>query len=134
MEFHDARPAEAEYFDDTRCLAESGPCPELRLRQMTRWRKAVFIAAAVELPLIVMLALQARLIRVGAESLAQLLLLWYHIVPLSIVTFGWLWLFGHGAPAAAPIWVYTDWQFALIYSGQVAVTTPIAVRCRIRKD
>jgi hypothetical protein len=92
---------------------------------MTRWRKAVFIAAAVELPLIVMLALQARLIRVGAESLAQLLLLWYHIVPLSIVTFGWLWLFGHGAPAAAPIWVYTDWQFALIYSGQVAVTTPI---------
>jgi hypothetical protein len=96
----------------------------LKTADATMWTRSLISACVLELPLLVALAvyspqnLQTELARV---------LVWYHVIPLSVLSFGILWLFGHGAaegPAVAPALGHVFYWTAT-FAIQVAVTTPL---------
>jgi hypothetical protein len=99
------------------------------VRQLTVG-KGFFVASAVELPLVAVLAAY------GPQNLDTskfvIALLWYHIVPISVLSFGSLWLFGHGSVGSqepgtvvkALGWLFY-WSFT--FAAQAALTTPIVL-------
>jgi|ERR1700693_4649389 len=93
---------------------------------MKTWAKALWASCALELPLVVMLAARAQDID---KSTAARVLVWYHAIPLSLISFGSLWLFGHGASGGEATGFRRVLGYVLFCSltfvVQVAVTTPI---------
>jgi hypothetical protein len=89
------------------------------------WTRSLISACVLELPLLVALAAY------GPQNLQTsglaLVLVWYHVIPLSVLSLGILWLFGHGAsggPAVAPALGHVFYWIAT-FTIQVAVTTPL---------
>lgn len=106
---------------------ECATLPKPRIRPMKLWSRSAFIACIVEVPLLAMLANYAQTIDKSTFALA---LFWYHAVPLSLITFTSLWLFGHGTAAGEPIGVTLKvfghfWYFFITFVIQVTVTTPV---------
>jgi hypothetical protein len=50
---------------------------------------------------------------------------WYHIVPLSILSFGWLGLFGHGAPSIGGLRLWQGGFALATFLIQVALISPL---------
>jgi hypothetical protein len=63
----------------------------------------------------------------GSTHWLETTLTWYHIIPLSLASFLWLTLFGHGTPDAGPLWLWHTIWFLLIYIGQVLLTALFAL-------
>jgi hypothetical protein len=100
----------------------------LRMFKVEAWYKSVVIAAGMELVLILMLANIAP----TSGYLLHQILVWYHIIPLSVATFLWLLLLGHGHPEPGASWIWGGSYWVLVFFGQVAITTPCVqyLRCR----
>jgi hypothetical protein len=101
------------------------------MRKMKTRYQAIFVASCLELPL--SLALAGLATKSASATFTYLLLTWYHVVPLSILTFLWLWLFGHDSPATGPTGIWTIAFWVLVFVGQVAITAPIAYLVLNRK-
>jgi len=87
------------------------------------WRKALIVAAAVELPLVVAFACIGR--HPNSAMMARRILVYYHIVSLGVIGFFWLWIDGliSDGTWAKQVWGFAYW--VMFYAGQVAITTPI---------
>jgi hypothetical protein len=81
---------------------------------MRQWIRCFGIALCVECPLFALLIFASP--KSVPISKTSLLFVWIHIVPLSLVSFVWLKLFGHGEPEAGGVWVWYlgYWAFVLI--------------------
>ena len=81
------------------CLAHDRA--RLRIQPMTLRRKAVAIACVLELPLFALFVMESR------HGLGYMS--WYHIVPLTVLSFIWYSLFGHGRPGFGSVHLW--WGF-----------------------
>ena len=59
--------------------------------------------------------------------------LWYNIIPMSVASFIWLALFGHGSPETGPIWMWYTAEFMFIYCVQVGISIFLVNRIMRRK-
>jgi len=87
------------------------------------WRKALIVAACVELPVVVIFAIVSH--HPGLADVTRRILVWYHVVPVTIFTFP---LLAVSSLFSGASWLHRAWYFVeytVMYAGQVAVTTPI---------
>lgn len=86
-------------------------------------RRAFLLCAALELPLLTTLIwLQGS----AQHSLFFKILLWYHVVPLTITSFVWLWCFGHGSPSIGPLASWHALTWCLIFFLQTLLLWSVA--------
>jgi len=91
-----------------------------------KWATAMAMSCALEVIPFILLVVRGSENSVSALSKA---LIWYHIVPLTIVSWIWLMLFGHGAPAVNG-WTVMFWDFlfwATVFVGQVILVSPVCM-------
>jgi len=87
------------------------------------WKKALAIAASLELPLIVIYRNVTR--EPGWEGVIYNLLSLYHLVPLTIFAIPVVWIEHFIPQVPAGHKIETALFCCTIYAGQVAITTPI---------
>lgn len=80
-------------------------------------------ALFLETPLLFLILLTARGGDYNSSRIA-LLLIWYHVIPLSVLSFTFLRLFGHGEPSFGNIELWHLVYWGLVFVIQVALTTP----------
>ena len=87
------------------------------------WKKALVIAACMELPLLVTFANVT--LKSGWQEVTYHVLGLYHLVPIAIFGLPFAWLRGHvlEGDQGKPTWLALFWS--TIYAGQVALTTPM---------
>src|SRR5215471_15179439 len=94
----------------------------MMLQRASIWTKALFGASVLELPLLSMLVHYGR----GFDrSALGLVIVWYHVIPLSLISFGWLSIFGHDNPTGDSRFLYVL-VFLLVFMVQLIVTVPLA--------
>jgi hypothetical protein len=81
--------------------------------------KLLVLAAVVELPLLAILYFTSGHVMPSALASG---IQYYHLVPLSLLSMLWLFLFGHSAPAVGPLDFWYLLFFLGVYIGQVALT------------
>jgi hypothetical protein len=59
------------------------------------------------------------------RSALGLVIVWYHVIPLSLISFGWLSIFGHDDPSGDGRFLYVLF-FLLVFMVQLIVTVPLA--------
>jgi hypothetical protein len=93
------------------------------LPKMTRWTKALITACVLEVPLLTIL--------VGGgqgdlqKSSLVSIVVWYHLIPLAIISWGFLALFGHGEPSLGNVSLWKMLYWFATFALQVALTTPL---------
>jgi hypothetical protein len=89
---------------------------------MTLWNKSLIAAGLLELPLLLLLVAESS--KEVEHSMVVKGLIWYHVVPLAILSFGLVSLFGDGASTigSALLWALLYWSSVFVI--QVAVTAP----------
>ena len=94
----------------------------MTLQRASTWTKALFGASIIELPLLSMLVHYGR----GFDrSALGLVIVRYHVIPLSLISFGWLSIFGHDDPTGDSRFLYVLF-FLLVFMVQLFVTVPLA--------
>jgi len=94
----------------------------MTLQRASTWTKALFGASVIELPLLSMLVHYGRDFD---RSALGLVIVWYHVIPLSLISFGWLSIFGHNDPTGDSRFLYALF-FLLVFVLQLIVTVPFA--------
>jgi hypothetical protein len=87
------------------------------------WKKALAIAACIELPLIVIYRSVTRV--PGWEGVIYNLLSLYHLVPLTIFAIPVVWIERFIPQGPVGHKIETALFCCTVYAGQVAITTPI---------
>ena len=89
---------------------------------MKSWTKAFLVACVLELPLLTLLVAQASQ-DLSNSHLAKILL-WYHVIPLSGLSWIFLVLFGHGSPTVGSPLLWRVLLWSSVFAVQVALTMP----------
>jgi len=94
---------------------------------MGNLKKAMLLAIAFELPWLLIISLS------GSDgplhdTLLVKVALFVQIVPLTLLGFTWLSLFGHGSPAVGELWMWHTLFLVLGFMLQIAVTAPLFLR------
>ena len=90
---------------------------------MKNWRKAFVTASLVEVPLLILLL--ASRSHGQPHSALYDALIWYHVVPLALVSWCFLVLFGHGDPPFGGAWLWQTLYCLGVLLLQAALTSPI---------
>jgi hypothetical protein len=88
---------------------------------MSNWKEALLAGCLIEAPLLALLSL-------GESQLGYRLFMivtWYHVIPLSVVSVCWLMLFGHNAPSPGSPVIWNSLYLLAVFVIQVAIITPI---------
>jgi len=89
---------------------------------MTRWTRALLFASLLEVPPFILLLTSASK---NDSSTVLTAVTWYHIVPLSILSFGWLSMFGHGSPSIGGLRLWHGGFALATFLIQVALISPL---------
>ena len=88
---------------------------------MTLWNKSLIAAGSLELPLLLLLVAESS--KEVEQSLVVKGLIWYHVIPLAILSFGFPSLFGYGAPSSGNALLSAPLYWSSVFVIQVTVTT-----------
>jgi|SRR6516165_5703022 len=124
MEQYDTRIDEEEHRYDSKVMDQDDrTATQLWMQLVNTWKRSFRAAVVIELPLFFALLLSTSK---GISGLASALV-WLHVIPLTVVSFIFLRIFGHGEPpvGSTTVWHLGYWGFVFVL--QAALTMLIVV-------